>query len=383
MVWVSIVKIVVVPLVVAYFLVAVVSIPSGREAGRLGAVTMSTHTLIAFGGLAFALLVAKFLIPLSGASVEAVRPQLDRLVLPEASNGTGEALSIWEAVLSQVWTNPLTAVVKVQILPILIWTLLLSMVLRRMAPRMCDPVIRLFRAVIRVGRFVFVGLLLFMPLVVFGFCFKFVAQLGFDIVGAIGFYIALICVVSLSIVVVLYLSMPVFTDISVRRFAGAVLPSQLVALGSRSSMACLPSLIEAAEKDLRLSPKTVEFVLPLSVSSFKLSRAVTTPVKFFFFAHLFSVNLDPGAVAVFIMAEFALSYGTPGMPSGSIMLMMPVYLAAGIPIEAYLLTKAVDTIPDIAKTILNVTEDLALDGIVDRMVKGSKSVVASSGLATE
>ena len=39
---------------------------------------------------------------------------------------------------------------------------------------------------------------------------------------------------------------------------------------------------------------------------------------------------------------------------------LPLYLAAGIPLEGILILKAVDVIPDIFKTILNVTEDLAV-----------------------
>lgn len=45
---------------------------------------------------------------------------------------------------------------------------------------------------------------------------------------------------------------------------------------------------------------------------------------------------------------------------------IPAYLAAGIPIKAVLLLNAVDTIPDIFKTLTNVTADMSAATILSR-----------------
>ena len=47
----------------------------------------------------------------------------------------------------------------------------------------------------------------------------------------------------------------------------------------------------------------------------------------------------------------------------------PLYLAAGISLEGYILLKAVDAIPDIFKTLLNVTEVMAVTTIVAKKAK--------------
>jgi Na+/H+-dicarboxylate symporter len=45
---------------------------------------------------------------------------------------------------------------------------------------------------------------------------------------------------------------------------------------------------------------------------------------------------------------------------------MPMFLAMGIPLEMLVLLKAIDVIPDIFKTVLNVTEVMTIDSLVTR-----------------
>ena len=365
--WVSVLKVVVIPLVVAYIVVAVVSNRSVKDSGKLGGLTLLIHTAIAIGGLAISLAAAKFLIPLSDSNVEALRPHLNQLVVTGLGE-RGEPVGFWDGIISQVWANPLTAIRKGQILPMLFWTLGLALLLRRLEPGLRDKFVGFFKKLVDLGQLIVGALLVFMPIVVFGLVYTLVAKLGLEVLGAVGFFIVVVCGLATLVIVLLHLLMPIAAGIGIREMAAALLPTQIVAIGSRSSLACLPTLMEAAQQKLKLDPIVTEFVLPLSVSTFKLSRVVTTPFKFFFLAHLFGVDLDPMVATAFIAAEFALSYGSPGLPSGSFMVMLPVYIAAGIPVEGYALLLAVDAIPDIFKTLLNVTEDLALVSIIDRIM---------------
>jgi Na+/H+-dicarboxylate symporter len=55
------------------------------------------------------------------------------------------------------------------------------------------------------------------------------------------------------------------------------------------------------------------------------------------------------------------------LPShGASLSTLPFYLDVGIPIEAVVLLNAVDAIPDIFKTVLNVTGDMSAAAIVGR-----------------
>ncbi len=62
-----------------------------------------------------------------------------------------------------------------------------------------------------------------------------------------------------------------------------------------------------------------------------------------------------------------LSFSTPGIPSGGFFATLPAYLAAGAPMEGLVLLKAVDALPDVFKTVNNVTGDLAAAAVVSRL----------------
>lgn len=107
--------------------------------------------------------------------------------------------------------------------------------------------------------------------------------------------------------------------------------------------------MDGAERELRLPPAIGSFVLPLAVSTFKVHRTIADPVELLFLAHLYRIHLEPAQIATFLMTVLILSFS-----------------AVGIPIEGVVLLKTVDVIPDIFKTLLNVTGDMTV-AIVARL----------------
>jgi Na+/H+-dicarboxylate symporter len=101
-------------------------------------------------------------------------------------------------------------------------------------------------------------------------------------------------------------------------------------------------------------------VLPLAVSVFKLNAAVYWVPSALFVGVLYGVPLTPTTVMIIAASSVALSFSTPGVPSGGMLLQAPLYAAIGLPVEGIGILIALDTIPDMAKTLLNVTSDLAV-----------------------
>jgi Na+/H+-dicarboxylate symporter len=146
----------------------------------------------------------------------------------------------------------------------------------------------------------------------------------------------------------------------------AAAPAQTVAAGTRSSLASLPSLVEGAEEKLEMRSEVAEFVLPLTVTTFKMNYVITQPFKLLFLVSMLGLQLRPGFLIAFMATVFLLSFTTVGIPSGGQLLTWPLLLSAGIPIEALVMLKVADAIPDIFKTVLNVTADMSVATIVDR-----------------
>ena len=210
-----------------------------------------------------------------------------------------------------------------------------------------------------------------MPIGVFALCFPLAARTGPG-AGAVGTYVVLESALLVACTLLLYPAVAVAGGVSMARFARAVWPAQAVAVSTRSSLAALPSLVDG-NGTLGLAASVTGFVLPLSVASFKLNRTVSGGVKLLFLAHAFGIAISPAQLVTFLASMLLLSFSTPGIPSVGTVRSLPLYLALGIPIEGVLILNAVDAIPDLFKTILNVTGDLGVAAFVARWA-GTASV---------
>ena len=151
-----------------------------------------------------------------------------------------------------------------------------------------------------------------------------------------------------------------------RRFARAALPAQLIAFSSSSSIASLPALVESAERGLGLPARVTGFVLPLAVSTFKIAAPLSWTVGALFVGWFYGIPLHATAIATIAIAAVFLSFAVPGIPRGAFIMLTPLFLAIGLPVEGIGILIAVDAIPDTFSTVLNVTGDLAAAALVAR-----------------
>ena len=126
-------------------------------------------------------------------------------------------------------------------------------------------------------------------------------------------------------------------------------------------------MVEGARDRLRLPSAGTDFVLPLSVAVFKVNRPISSIVKLFIVAQEYGVPLRFTTIMIFLITVIIISFGTAGIPqSGPGLKTMPAYLAAGVPIEGVIVLEAVEAIPDIFKTVLNVTGNMTAATLLTR-----------------
>ena len=88
-------------------------------------------------------------------------------------------------------------------------------------------------------------------------------------------------------------------------------------------------------------------------------------------ARLYGVELGATQLATIAVASVVLNAATPGIPSGGLFIQAPLYVAVGLPVEGLGILIAVDTLPDMFKTALNVTADMAVAVVLGRGGKES------------
>jgi proton glutamate symport protein len=138
-------------------------------------------------------------------------------------------------------------------------------------------------------------------------------------------------------------------------FLAAIAPALVIAFSSRSSLAALPVLITGVREKLRLPEPVIGVVIPLAASIFKFNAAITWALGAVFVGALYGVELHAAQLVTFGIGTVLLSLTTPGIPSGGFLVQAPLYLAVGLPPEGLGILIAVDLVPDVFKTAINVT----------------------------
>jgi proton glutamate symport protein len=128
----------------------------------------------------------------------------------------------------------------------------------------------------------------------------------------------------------------------------------------------MTALIDSSERKLRLPSSVTGVVLPLAVSTFKLATPAIWLVAAIFLGHLYGVQLAPAQLLVISLTGILTSFSIPGVPHGWLLVISPLVVTMGIPAEGIGLLIAVDAIPDIFATTLNVTGDMVAAALVSR-----------------
>src|ERR1035438_2915740 len=144
------------------------------------------------------------------------------------------------------------------------------------------------------------------------------------------------------------------------------MPAALVAMRLFLLSSRFLALLEPVRERLGMPVARSAFLFPLAVTLFRSGAAVGLVIGALFVAKLYGVPIGPGQLGAIAATTIVTSFSIPGIPGGSIIMMVPVLLAAGLPAEGVGLLLAVDTIPDMFRTTTNVTGNITAAVILSR-----------------
>ena len=361
--WVNAIRMTVIPLVVSLLIIGVASSSDMRVVRGIG-----LRSLAAFTGLLVLAAVVGLLI---------VPPLFAWLHIDPAMAATFRGNSVGSAPVASVpgfadWVtglapaNPIKAAADGAMLPLVVFTLAFALALLKVAPDRRDVVLTFFRglgdAMLVIVRF----LIELAPIGVFALMVPVASRTGIAAAGALGYYVAATSVAMALFILMLYPVAAIAGRVPMLRFARAAFPAQAVAISSASSLASLPALIDGAEQKLGLPQNLTGVALPLAVSTFKVSTPVIWLAAAIFLSHLYGVRLGLPQLLMISLTSILTSVSLPGVPHGWLLIISPLIAPMGIPAEGIGLLIAVDTVPDIVATVLNVTGDMAAVAMVAR-----------------
>jgi proton glutamate symport protein len=365
--WVNAIRMTVVPLVVSLLFVAVADQETSAGLGRIGILTLVTSLCL----LALAALVALLLGPpliddmkLTTQAAAALRFAATAQAGPHIADvRQGVALGAW--VTSLVPPNVVKASADGAMLPVIVFTFLFALAARQIAPELRRALVAFFGALANATTTIVDWIIAVAPIGIFALVLAAATRTGVALAGAMAYYIIAISAALILFALLMYPVATVFGRIPLGWFTRAVLPAQAVALSSSSSLASLPALVESG-RALGMQTPVTGFVLPLSVSVFKVATPITWLIGALFLAKLYGVAMSTTSLMTFAITAIALSLTIPGVPQGAQLLLAPILVSYGIPPEGVALLIAVDTVPDLFGTMTNVTGDFVVAAVVSR-----------------
>ncbi|MGQ0766517.1 MAG: dicarboxylate/amino acid:cation symporter [Gemmatimonadota bacterium] len=364
--WVNAIRMTVVPLVVSLIITGIVRSPDARSLGRLGARSMATFVLL----LSSVALLMAFLAPWVFSFLQP-DPQATASLRQSVEGSTGPVdvpgFASW--LTSLVPVNPIRAAVDAAMLPLLVFTVLFALALRGLEEQTRATVAGIFHATGEAMLTVVRWVLRVAPIGIAALAFALGIRLGAGAAGAVAFYLVAHSGLLIIAIAVMYLAAIVFGGVGFVQFARAAAPAQAVAMTTRSSMAALPAMLDAAETKLGIPRQISGFLVPFAVSVFRMNQAVSWLAGGLFIAALYGLPFGPTAVATFAVACVAMSFSVPGIPSGSLFIITPFFPLVGLPPEGVAILIALDTVPDVFKTTLNVTGHLAASVMASRPMR--------------
>jgi Na+/H+-dicarboxylate symporter len=379
-VWVNAIRMTVIPLVVSLLITSVCSSGEARMVRTLGLRAIAVFiALLVFTGVVGLIVVPPLFswLHVDPSAAAALRGPARVDSTPASVPGFADWL------VGVVPANPIKAAADGAMLPLVVFTCAFALALLTIRVERREPVVTLFRGVADAMLAIVHIVIAFTPLGVFALMLSATARTGLAAAGALGYYIAVTAVAQTIMIALLYPVVAVAARIRPAHFARGVFPAQAVAFSSSSSLASLPTLIEGASDRLNLPASVTGLVLPLAVASFKIGGPLLWPLAALFLGRLYGVPLTTSQLVVVTLTGLLTSFSAPGVPHGWLLVLAPLVASMGIPAEGVGLLIAVDAVPDMFATTLNVTGDMAAAAIVARTQREASQPIAEAAIIAD
>lgn len=370
--WLNALKMTVIPLVIALLVTGIAksreAAMGGKIAGRsvLWIVVLCTVSAV-FGAVMILLLTKIF--PLARSTAMSLQNALTGI----DQKATGPLPGIADFFKGVIPDNVFASATNGDILPLVVFSLLFALALGRISDAGRKSLVALFEAIGDALLVVIAWVLWIAPLGVLALAFSVGAAAGGSAFAGLGHYVVLISAVGILVTLAGYPLAVMAGRISLGEFTQKLIAPQAVAISTRSSLASLPAMLTSARL-MGIGEQVADVTLPISVALFRATGPAMNVAVAFYVAHWLSLQPSLGQMIAATAVGAVMSYGAVSLPGevSYISSIAPIAMALGVPIAPLALLVAVEMIPDIFRTVGNVTLDVALAAVVDRSVGSEK-----------
>lgn len=364
--WLNLLRMTVIPLVFALLVSGVASVADAASSGRLAARSVVVFAVLLVSATVFACLAFPVVLTLWPVDPDAASRFIAGTGGQALQAASPPTVGEWLAALAP--GNAIAAAAEGAVLPLVVFALFFGFAATQLPAAQRAPMVAFFRAIADTMIIIVRWVLYAAPLGVFALALGVGMTAGVGIVGLIAQYILIVSAVTAAIVPIAFIFALVWGKASLARFSTAMAPILAVAMSSRSSLASLPLMVERSRDAMDVPERVAGLVLPMAVAVFRMTSPVANLGVVFFCAAAYGHDLTPGAIAMGGLVAIAISIGSVGLPGeiSFIASVAPISMAMGVPIELLGILVAVEAVPDIFRTVGNVSGDMAATVIAAR-----------------
>ena len=355
--WLHGLQMTIVPLVVSLLVTGIAATAEAARASRLASRSLIVFIALLWTSSALGAAIILGLLDLFPLGADAANALKSAVASAEP---IGNVPPFADFVVAMIPTNPLGAAANDMFLPLIVFTTVFAFAVTRLPSEPRKLLVGVFQAIADTMLIVIGWVLWLAPLGVFALALGVGINAGTAALGALLHYVAVVTATGFTVAL---LALPVAViggRLSLTAYLRAMPQPGAVAISTQSSLASLPAMLRATER-LGVPVATSGMVLPLAVAIFRYTGPAMNLAVAIYVAHIFGVELTAGQIAIGIAAAAVTTMGSVSLPGtiSFVSAIAPIALAMGLPIGPLALLVAVETFPDIMRTLGNVAMDVA------------------------
>lgn len=356
-IFINFIKMMIVPVVTCSLIVGVTSL--GGDSKKLGRISAKTICLY--------LITTAIAIVLGFAVAGIIQPGVGLDIAGKVAPKVKEAPTFMQVLVDMVPTNPIDAMAKGRILPVIIFALLVGIGITQLDEKRSRFLMDLYDAGAEVCYKIIAMVMKFAPLGVFALLLPVVCKNGpkvllplLSVILAVAIGCALQCILVYSTLA------STMGGVNPVKFFRGMSEAMMLAFTTCSSAAALPVNMKNCQEKLGLSREVTSFVLPLGCTINMDGTALYMGVCSLFVANAFGVNLTTSDMIMIVFTGTLASIGTAGVPGAGLIMLAMVLQAVQLPMEGLALVAGIDRVLDMFRTCVNITGDGAVCCVVDK-----------------
>lgn len=347
-IFLSALKMLVVPLVLVSLVNGVTSLGDIKALGRIGLKAITLYLFTTALAISIALTMASHIAPGSSAQLS---DETNREFQEQAPPSLGEVI------IDMVPDNPVAALADGNMLQIIIFALIFGVAIT-LAGERGRHVLNFFADLNEVVMKMVLIVMKLAPYGVFCLIAQTFATQGWDIIKPLsGYFLTLVAALLVHGLGSYSLLLQLLGRLNPLIFFRKMRAALVFAFSTASSNATIPVTLSTAEKRLGVDNSVASFTVPLGATINMDGTAIMQGVATVFIANIYGIDLGMTQFLMVILTATLASIGTAGIPGVGLVMLAMVLNQVNLPVEGIALIIGVDRLLDMMRTAVNVSGD--------------------------